>query len=71
VVSTIGDRLGGDDHPLDRALRAVDELDDARAKGVGVREEQRRIPAEQQEPGHLLRFRVALEVVRCGHSARS
>ena len=49
----------------------VDEIDDALAERVGVREEERRVPAEEQEPGHLLRARIAREVVIALHAVRA
>ena len=46
-----GHRLGGDDEPSDRGGRTRDGVENPVVEELGVGEEERRIPAEQDEPG--------------------
>jgi hypothetical protein len=48
----VGDRLGRDDHPTDGKRGLADERHHTLAERVGVGEEERRVPPEEQEPRH-------------------
>ena len=57
------DRLGRDDHPPHGRGRASHGLEHALVEQLRVGEEERRVPAEQHEPGNQPRLRIARDVV--------
>ena len=59
----VGDRLGHDEDPGGRRVERLDEIADPVAELVGVGEEQRGRPADDEQPRDLLGVRVAQDVV--------
>ena len=64
----IGDRLGHDEDPGRRRLERLDEIADPVAELVGVGEEQRGGPADDEQPRDLLGIRIAQGVVVPGNA---
>ena len=58
-----GDRLGGDDQPAHRRRRCRHGVEHALLEQLGIGEEQRRVPAEQDQAGDQAGVGIARDVV--------
>jgi len=67
----VRDRFGGHDDPAHRRRRLVDGRFDALSEGLGVREEQRGVPAEEDESLETLGLRISTDVVIALHALDS